>query len=191
MKVLVVRFSSIGDIVLTTPVVRCLKQQIPNIEIHFLTKKKFETILSENPYIDQLHTIDKSIVELIPALKSLKFDYLIDLHNNLRTRTLAWKLGTTTYRFPKLNIQKWLYVQFKINQLPKKHIVDRYFEAVKSLSVYNDLLPCDYYIAPEDVVDIKQTLDLEPNNYITFAIGAQFATKRLPNHKIKEICSKI
>jgi len=191
MKVLVVRFSSIGDIVLTTPVVRCLKQQIPDAEIHFLTKKKFKTILSENPYIDQLHTIDKSIDELIPTLKSLKFDYLIDLHNNLRTRTLAWKLGTTTYRFPKFNIQKWLYVQFKINQLPNIHVVDRYFEAVKSLSVHNDLIPCDYYITPEDVIDLKQTLDLEPNTYIAFAIGAQFATKRLPNHKIKEICTKI
>jgi ADP-heptose:LPS heptosyltransferase len=191
MKVLVVRFSSIGDIVLTTPVVRCLKQQLPNVEIHYLTKQKFRAILTENPYINTLHTIEKSIDEITPKLKSIGFDVVIDLHNNLRTRSLTWKLGITTYRFPKLNIKKWLYVRFKINQLPDIHIVDRYFEAVKSLSVQNDMLPCDYYIAPKDIVDLKQTLNLEPNNYIAFAIGAQFATKRLPNHKIKEICSKI
>ena len=118
MKVLIVRFSSIGDIVLTTPVVRCLKKQLPEIEIHFLTKKKFSSILNENLYIDTLHTIEKSIDELIPLLKSLKFDLIIDLHNNLRTHILSWKLGVSTHRFPKLNIQKWLYVRFKINQMP-------------------------------------------------------------------------
>ena len=191
MKLLVIRFSSIGDIVLTTPVIRCLKQQLVDVEIHYLTKQKFRTILSENPYIDHLHTIEKSSNEIVSQLKAFDFDYIIDLHNNIRTRTLSLKLGVKTYRFPKLNIQKWLYVRFKINRLPNIHIVDRYFEAVKSLSVINDLLPCDYYIAPKDVIDLKQRLDLDPNNYIAFAIGAQFATKRLPNHKIKEICSKI
>jgi ADP-heptose:LPS heptosyltransferase len=191
MKVLVVRFSSIGDIVLTTPVVRCLKQQIPNAEIHFLTKQKFRAILAENPYIDTLHTIEKSIDEITPKLKSIGFDVVIDLHNNLRTRTLAWKLGVTTHRFPKLNLQKWVYVNFKINRMPDVHIVERYFEAVKSLGVTNDFLPCDYYIAQKDVVHIEETLGLQPNTYVAFAMGAQFATKRLPNHKIREICEKL
>lgn len=191
MKLLVIRFSSIGDIVLTTPVIRCLKQQLVDVEIHYLTKQKFRTILSENPYIDHLHTIEKSSNEIVSQLKAYDFDYIIDLHNNIRTRALSLKLGVKTYRFPKLNIQKWLYVRFKINRLPNIHIVERYFEAVKSLSVQNDMLPCDYYIAPKEIVDLKQTLELEPNKYIAFAIGAQFATKRLPNHKIKEICSKI
>jgi ADP-heptose:LPS heptosyltransferase len=191
MKVLVVRFSSIGDIVLTTPVVRCLKQQIPNAEIHYLTKQKFRVILAENPYIDTLHTIEKSIDELLPKLKSIGFDIVIDLHSNLRTRTLAWKLGVKTHRFPKLNIQKWMYVNFKVNRMPDVHIVERYFEAVKSLGVTNDMLPCDYYIAQQDILDIEETLHLQPNSYVAFAMGAQFATKRLPNHKIREICEKI
>lgn len=191
MKVLIVRFSSIGDIVLTTPVVRCLKKQLAEIEIHFLTKKKFSSILNENPYIDTLHTIEKSIDELIPLLKSLKFDLIIDLHNNLRTHILSWKLGVSTHRFPKLNIQKWLYVRFKVNQMPNVHIVERYFEAVNSVGVKNDLLPCDYFIAKKDEVEVENSLKLEQNSYIAFAIGAQFATKRLPNHKIIEICKKI
>jgi ADP-heptose:LPS heptosyltransferase len=191
MKVLVVRFSSIGDIVLTTPIVRCLKKQLPNSEIHYLTKNKFRTILNENPYIDQLHTIEKNINEILPDLKILKFDIIIDLHHNLRTRILSQKLNVQTNRFPKLNIQKWLYVHFKINKLPNVHIVERYFEAVKTLSVKNDLLPCDYYISKQDLINVEKTFDLQPNTYIAFAIGAQFSTKRLPNHKIREICQKI
>lgn len=191
MKVLVVRFSSIGDIVLTTPVVRCLKQQLPHAEIHFLTKKKFQTILAGNPYIDKLHTIEKSINEHVSILKNEKFDIIIDLHNNLRTQTLSLKLGVKTHRFPKLNIKKWFYVRFKINQMPNIHIVERYFETVKPLHVKNDQLPCDYFIAEKDKVDTQASLRLEVNSYVAFAMGAQFATKRLPNHKIKEICEKI
>ena len=191
MKLLIVRFSSIGDIVLTTPVIRCLKQQLDQVEIHYLTKQKFRTILSENPYIDQLHTIEKSTNEITSKLKSLDFDYIIDLHNNIRTRSLSWKLGVKTYRFPKLNIKKWLYVRFKINLLPNIHIVDRYFDAVKSLSIKNDFLPCDFYIKEKDQVNINQNFKINAYSYVAFAVGAQFATKRLPNHKIREICKKI
>lgn len=190
MKILVVRFSSIGDIVLTTPVVRCLKQQLPGIELHYLTKKKFATILSSNPNIDKLHSIDRSINEVLSTLKAEKFDFVIDLHTNLRTKSLIWKLRVPAASFPKLNFQKWLYVRFKINQLPNIHIVERYFETVASLGVKNDQQPCDYFIAPEDHVDVT-TLSLEQNAFVAFAIGAQFATKRMPTDKLIEVCNAV
>ena len=85
MKFLVIRFSSIGDIVLTTPVVRCLKKQVPGADIHYLTKKSFSPILEFNPYIDQLHFLEDDMEVLLNKLKPEKFDFIIDLHNNLRT----------------------------------------------------------------------------------------------------------
>jgi ADP-heptose:LPS heptosyltransferase len=190
MKILVVRFSSIGDIVLTTPVVRCLKQQLPGVEVHYLTKTKFVGILSSNPHIDKLHTINRSINEVLSTLKSEKFDFMVDLHTNLRTKSLLWKLRVPSASFPKLNFQKWLYVRFKVNKLPEIHIVERYFETVKSLGVKNDQQPCDYFIASDDQVDVS-TLGLEPNAYVAFAIGAQFATKRMPLNKLVEVCNAI
>ena len=57
MKILIIRFSSIGDIVLTTPVLRCIKEQKPETEIHFLTKKAYINVIAENPYIDQVHVL--------------------------------------------------------------------------------------------------------------------------------------
>ena len=69
MKILVIRFSSIGDIVLTTPIVRCLKQQIKDVEVHYLTKDGFKSVLDKNPYIDFLHTIKNDLSEIIPTLK--------------------------------------------------------------------------------------------------------------------------
>jgi ADP-heptose:LPS heptosyltransferase len=53
MKFLIIRFSSIGDIVLTTPVVRCLKQQVPGAEVHYLTKENYRGLVSNNPYVDK------------------------------------------------------------------------------------------------------------------------------------------
>lgn len=146
MKVLIVRFSSIGDIVLTTPVIRCLKSQIPNVEIHYLTKASFKIILENNPHINRLWTINKSIDEVVSALKKEKFDYLIDLHHNVRTLSLKWKLGVKAYSFDKLNVQKWKLVKFQTPMKYVGHVVDRYMETVKALGVQNDHLPCDYVI---------------------------------------------
>ena len=133
-KILILRFSSIGDIVLTTPVVRCLKNQL-GVQVHYLTKAPFSTILSENPYIDKLITFEKSTDEVFDDLKNEKYDFVVDLHNNIRTLKLKGKLGVKSAAFPKLNVRKWLYVNTKWDVLPDIHVVDRYFKAVESMGV--------------------------------------------------------
>ena len=190
MKVLVVRFSSIGDVVLTTPVVRALKNQL-NCELHFITKKQFKGILENNPNIDKIYSIEKSINEIVSELITEKYDYVIDLHKNVRTFALKRKLGCTSFSFPKLNLEKWLLVNFKRASMPDKHVVDRYFETVKPLGVVNDNLPCDYFIEAKDEVNISEVFDLEPKSFVAIAIGAQFATKRMPFNKLEEIIQKI
>jgi len=187
-KILVVRFSSIGDIVLTTPIVRCLKKDMPNAEIHYLTKNQFRGLVESNPNIDKVHTIAKDTKEIIKALKSENFDYIIDLHNNLRTLKLKYSLGIKSYKFPKLNIQKWLLTNFKINKMPAIHIVDRYFRTVEKLGVKNDNLGLDFFIPKKDEINLAD-YHIEPN-FIAYAIGAQFATKKLPTDKIIELLNK-
>lgn len=185
MKILIIRFSSIGDIVLTTPVIRCVKQQVPGCELHFLSKPNFKAVLSSNPYIDKLHLLQKPLAKTVEELKAEKFDYVIDLHNNLRTRLLKFKLGVRSTAFNKLNIEKWLLVNFKINRMPDKHIVDRYLEAAAPLGVKNDGRGLDYFLEKER--DLAELLPPSHRNYIAFVTGAQHATKRLPFNKIVEI----
>ena len=189
MKILVIRFSSIGDVVLTTSVLRCLKLQT-NAEIHFITKEGFKSVLKDNPYIDKLITIKSSIKEVENDLKQEKYDWVIDLHKNIRTLSLKHKLKVPSRSFPKLNKEKWLFVKFKINKMPKVHIVDRYFETVKHLGVVNDNLPGDFFIATESEVNIQTTFGIT-QKFVAIAIGAQFATKRLPFAKLKEVISNI
>ncbi|MEI6822126.1 MAG: glycosyl transferase, partial [Bacteroidota bacterium] len=129
-KVLIIRFSSIGDIVLTTPIIRCVKQQMDDVEIHYLTKKSFAGLLINNPYISKVHCLETNLNDTIDILQKENFDCIIDLHKNIRTFRVKMKLKVPSFTFNKLNVEKWLLVKLKINILPKIHIVDRYFKAV-------------------------------------------------------------
>lgn len=188
-KILILRFSSIGDIVLTTPVIRCIKTQVENAEVHFASKKAFKTILENNPYIDKLHLLDNELKPLIKVLRAEKFDLVIDLHNNLRTTIIKAALGIKSYRFNKLNFQKFLYTQFKKNYLPDIHIVERYLATAKPLGIKNDGKGLDYFIPTKDEIALNSLPINE--NYIGFVIGAKFATKRLPKLKMISIAQQI
>lgn len=189
MKILIIRFSSIGDIVLTTPIVRCLKKQLPGCEIHFITKKVFQPVITHNPYIDKIHPVEEKLADVFTALRKEQFDYVIDLHKNLRSARLKRALGVKSFSFNKLNVEKWLFVNFKINLLPNVHIVNRYFETVKNLGVVNDEAGLDHFIADSDVVDIEKHFPLQPLNYHALVAGGSYYTKRVPLNKLEDICN--
>ncbi len=188
-KFLIVRFSSIGDIVLTTPVARCLKQQVEGAVVHYLTKPQYADILKSNPYIDKVHVLD-TFQSTINELKDEGFDYLIDLHKNLRTYRFKHKLSVLDFSFSKLNKEKWILVNLKKNKLPKTHIVDRYLESVYLFDVKNDNKGLDYFIPENIEYDIAKKHGIK-EDYIAFAIGGQHETKKMPAEMIREICEQI
>ncbi len=191
MKVLVIRFSSIGDIVLTTPVVRALKTQAKEAEIHYATKPKFKVLLESNPYVDKLILLENGLWSLIRQLRRERYDCIIDLHNNLRTGIIKLALGVQSYSFNKLNIEKWLRVTFKIDKLPNIHLVERYLATTAPLGIKADALGLDYFIPESDEVPIDWLPATHRNGYVAYAIGAQHATKRLPLKRMIELCDKI
>jgi ADP-heptose:LPS heptosyltransferase len=192
MKFLIIRFSSIGDIVLTTPVIRCLRKRYPDAEIHYATKLSFQPILEANLYINKVHLLRDDINALIKELKTENFDYIIDLHHNLRTLKIKNALKVKAFSFNKVNIQKWVLVNTKfINVLPHKHIVDRYMDTVKSLEVMNDGLGLDYFIPSKDLLRPDDIPTSHIHGYIGIVIGAAHNTKKLPIDKLKELCTKL
>ena len=190
-KILIIRFSSIGDIVLTTPVIRCLKQQIPGSEVHFAVKKAFFPVVQVNPYIDKIHLLEDDLKGFTKKLKGENFDFIVDLHQSLRSRKIRLSLGTPSRGFPKLNAKKWLLAKFKIDLMPDIHLVDRYFKAAATLGVVNDGKGLDYFIPAEDEYDLAKLPAHFQQGYAAFAIGAKHATKRLPDHKIISLCKKL
>lgn len=195
MKVLFIRFSSIGDIVLTTPVIRCLKQQVPGAEVHFLTKYTFTSLLQGNKYIDKIHFLDKTnYVQLLETLRGEEYDYILDLHHNLRSLRFKQKIKgskTTVFSFPKLNLKKWLLTNWKWNLMPDKSIVERYFETVKPLGVKNDGQGLDYFIPGEVTVSNRDIPMSHWAGYVACVIGGSYFTKRLPAAQWQKFCEMV
>lgn len=190
-KILIIRFSSIGDIVLTSPVARCIKNQVKDSEVHFLTKKSFASIVALNPNVDKVYSIEKSIDEVIGQLKEENYDYIVDLHYNIRSVLVKMKLNKPFGTVRKLNLKKWLLVFFKIQKIKSKHIVDRYLIAAKKTGIVNDNQGLDFFIPAKDEVAINSLPLSHQQGYIAFVIGAKHFTKRLPKEKIVSICRKI
>mgnify|MGYP000609511831 CR=1 FL=1 len=191
MKFLTVRFSSIGDIVLTTPVVRCLKKQVMTAEVHYLTKAAFRPLIENNPYVDKAHYLQDNWNELMEELAREDFDYIIDLHHNLRTLKVKKRLGKQSWSFNKLNIEKFLYVNFKLNLLPDKHIVDRNLETLHEFGVRPDGEGLDYFIPEKERVKENDIPASHHAGYIGLVIGAAHDTKKLPLHKLQSLCKTI
>jgi ADP-heptose:LPS heptosyltransferase len=190
-KVLIIRFSSIGDIVLTTPIIRCVKLQLTNCELHFVTKNAFKDTLIHNTQIDKLYSFKNDVSEIITDLKKENYDVIIDLHHNLRSLKLKLALGKKAHSFNKLNIEKFLAVNFKkLNSLPNTHIIDRYFETVKPLGVLNDGSGLDYFISDNDHFNLRDKFkELHSDEFIALVVGGSYYTKQIPLSKLKEICN--
>jgi ADP-heptose:LPS heptosyltransferase len=190
MKILVIRFSSMGDIIYTTPVVRCLKKQLPGAEIHFITKPAFKYIYDNNPYVDKLLLLKPELSETVKDIKAEQYDYIIDLHNNLRTAIIKLRTGIRASTYKKQTIRKWLSLKFNLKLVPPVHLVDRYMKAVQFLGVKNDEQPIDYYIRADHQLERLLPVSHQ-GNYTAFIIGATHFTKRMPNEKIISICNEI
>ena len=194
MKVLIIRFSSIGDIVLTTPVIRCVKEQF-DAEVHYLVKANYAGILKGNPHISDIHQLADNKKELAKQLKSQQFDLVIDLHKNIRSKYFINKLGVKSISFAKLNIEKWLLTSFlKIDKLPRIHLIDRYFKALKSIGVSDDGKGLEYYTDDRDEDAFWAYPGLPFNQeikYIAVAIGAAHRTKVPPLEIYVEVLKNI
>jgi ADP-heptose:LPS heptosyltransferase len=190
MKILVIRFSSMGDIIYTTPVVRCLKTQLKDAEVHFLTKPDFKYIYDNNPYVDKLLLLKASLSETIADIKAEGYDHIIDLHNNLRTAIIKIRTGIPASAYKKQTIRKWLSLKLNLQLVTAVHLVDRYLKAVAFLGVTNDGKPIDYYIKQDHQLSALLPASHQ-NGYVAFVIGATHFTKRMPNHKIVNICRQL
>ncbi|MCK5028927.1 MAG: glycosyltransferase family 9 protein [Bacteroidales bacterium] len=190
-KFLILRFSSIGDIVLTSPVVRNIKEQVENAEIHYLTKPQFKSIVESSPYVDQVHVLKRSEKETIRELKLMHFDYIIDLHRNIRTAKFKNRLRIISFSFDKLNKEKWLLVNFKKNKMPNIHIVDRYMETLKVFDIKNDEKGLDYFIPEKDEVNLAGISEDLKDGFVGVVVGAFHNTKKLTKEKIISICKKL
>jgi len=191
-KILVLRFSSIGDIVLTFPVVAALKAAYPDCQIDYVTKPAFRHLLEACPGLSHIFTLESSIRQLRKDINFQSYDAVLDLHNNLRTLLLTAFSGVKVYKYPKNNWNKWLLTRFKVKQERRQHVVERYLSTLKQAFGLEVLAPENPYEIPEsEQFSIQDATGFTPRKYVAFAIGAQFATKRLPTDLMIKLLQKM
>lgn len=113
-RVLFIRFSSIGDLVLTAPAVAAFRAAVHGeVEVHFLTKTAFAPVVAGfGALVDRVHAVDRSGSEAVPALQAVGFDHVIDLQANVRSRAVTRALGLmSTFVVDKRNVAKWALVK--------------------------------------------------------------------------------
>ena len=186
-KILVIRFSSIGDIVLTTPAIRCLKQQIPNASVFLATKWDFRLVTASNPNIDGFVYLRDDFNAFVEECRSQDFDIIVDLHNNYRSARLCRSLGLPSYTVNKLNTEKFMLTALKMDVMPDSHFTFRCLETIKPLGVTDDGLGLDYFIPETDRIKEDDLPMSHRLGYIALVIGATHATKRMPADKWKEL----
>lgn len=170
-RVLIVRFSSLGDILLATPLIRTLKKKYPNLQIDFLLKEEYFDLLKHNPYLNNIYKLKNNEITNIQSLKNNNYDFIIDLQNNFRSASIRKKLNGTKFYYEKNNFLKFLLVNFKINLLKNSlYVPERYANSIPGFSL--DEKGLDIYVPDE----IKSSL--EPGKkYIAFAPGSRHYTK--------------
>ena len=184
-KILVIRLSSLGDVLLTTPILRTLKQKYPDSTINFLIKRDYADAVKYNPFVSKLFIYDKKNVrQLISEFKSVNFDFVVDLQNNFRSRKVTRALKLKTYKYSKPTIRKFLLVKFKINLLKNsKSVVQMYAEAIDDWHLDSYQLELFY---PDE-----KNKELENNNYIGFCPGSKHFTKRWPAEYFIELGTEL
>ena len=189
LRILIIRFSSMSDILLTTPVIRAISQQIEGAEIHFLVNSKNQDLLKANPRISKIHVFQGDTKATVEALKSENFDFIIDLQHSRRTKRICQQLNLPCSFLKTHSFKRWFFVRVKINTLPHHHLVERYFETAKALHVNNDHQGLEYYIPDNEQFDTDDLPVFFEDCYVAIILDAERNTQRIPTTKIVEVAS--
>ena len=186
-NVLAVRFSSIGDILLTTPLLRAIRRSHTGARVTVLTKREYVPLLSHNPHVNLVLGLpaNGSLLSLASELRADRYTHLVDLHDNLRSRALRLLVPGKWRTYPKHRLVRAWLIRAKRNRYrDRRPIAERYFSAARDLGIKPDGCPPDFFLgaeAGEEVFDWLRTVGLEREpNIVALAPGAAHATKRWP-----------
>jgi lipopolysaccharide heptosyltransferase II len=186
-NVLAVRFSSIGDILLTTPLLRAIRHSHPGARVTVVTKRAYLPLLSHNPHVHRVIGLapGRSLTSLATELRGDQYTDLLDLHDNLRSRILRLLVPGRWRSYPKHRLARWLLVHAKRNRYrDRRPVPERYFSAARHLQVVPDGAPPEFFIGREAIEEATAWLGsaglASAAKIVALAPGAAHATKRWP-----------
>lgn len=186
MKILLIRFGAIGDLVLLTPLVRCLRKAFPGATLHLLTGAAYAHVLQSNPYLDGMFTTDGFNAAMLSG-----YTHLIDLQNDEASRRLTKGAKLPVGRVPQRRFRKFIFTNLRWKVMPQEHQVDRYFEAARVLDLRYDGEGLDFPIPSEAEVPQQDIPTSHQLGFVALVIGGSAATKRLPVAQLRALCESI
>jgi heptosyltransferase-2 len=187
LRILAIRFSSIGDVLLTTPLIRAVRQRYPDGYLALLTKEAFAPLVSDNPRLNGVLTLKKGqpLDELAAEIRTHSFSHILDLHGSLRSRALRFLVPGKWSGYRNHRVAREILIRYKRNTYPRDvPVPERYFDAVRELDVRPDGSPPEFFLsagAREAAAAwlLGRRLPTE-SGIIALAPGAAHNTKRWP-----------
>lgn len=197
LRVLVVRFSSIGDILLTTPLVRALRRRHPEADLTFVTKRAMAPLVSDNPHVTRVVTLEpgEPIMHLAGRLRALRPTHGLDVHGSLRSLALRALVTCRWSGYAKRKLARTVLVALKVDLYGAAvPVAERYFEAARRLDVQPDGGPPEFHLgaaARERVAGWLAERHLADTPLAAVAPGAAHATKRWPVRYWSELAERL
>ena len=201
MKILLIRFSSIGDVILTTPLLRALRAAHPDAVVHFATRRAFAPLLEGNPNVDRILTLPENdeggLRALARAIRAERYDHILDLHGTLRARQLRILVpGARWSGYRKHTLRRWALTRLKQNWFRSVvPVAERYFDAAAALGVRPDGGPPEVFpsAAAREAASaaLRAAGIAEGDAYVAIAPGAQHPTKRWPEASWAELARRL
>ncbi|MCB2205874.1 lipopolysaccharide heptosyltransferase II [bacterium] len=199
--ILVIRFSSIGDIILVTPMLRALKTRFPDCVLHVAVRREFNELLRRNPYIDRLISVDtstgnRSLRALNLELTSERYDAVFDLQNNFRSRILRNGLSRSIHVVDKRQWKRLLLVKLGVNRYPRyTPVPERYIETALRYEVKPDVEGPELHL-DEDTrgkarLKLRAAGRKDGVRLVGIAPGAKHFTKRWPLPSFRRLTEKL
>jgi lipopolysaccharide heptosyltransferase II len=200
-RILILRLSSIGDIVLASPFIRVLRQRFPQAQIDFVVKAQFADLVRSNPHLNTVFTLDttkgrRGLAQLKSTIRTRSYDLIIDIHNNFRTAYLRRISGASIVTFKKYKLQRFFLIKFGLDFYRSiVPVYQRYIDSVAALQVRDDGLGPEFFVIPDASVRVASVLSSmglqSDKSTIAMAPGAGFLTKRWPSDYFIEIAGKL
>jgi len=192
-KILILRLSSLGDITLTTPVIKAIKLRFPQAKVFFLTKSKYAPLLANDPHLGGIIEFNADeaggLFETLRKIRSEKFDLVIDLHSNLRSFLLRnFSKAKLNLKYKKRWLNRFVMVYFKKIEVSPQHTVDSYLDCLKQIGIHSsDRIP-QLYVDEQSKKSIGGFLRnvLADETLIGVVPGAKWESKRWGEEKFAE-----